>query len=293
MQGFSRPISLTIFCWFLVGAGAWTLLALPLSLNSRGSMQLVQMMGISPTAMISLNIASSLLNLIAGIAMLRRHNAGRVLYLVGAPILLVATLIFYGFSFQVFVFLGMIVYGLFVVLLTRESVSDYFSRVEPAADDTPEFVAQNAILDTVTTKRLASVLLLIPGGVILICWMLLLFPLSDSLVSAMIISLVCGLLACAFVVPAIFLWGRRRWASVLGTLFAFVGGLLIAVALVFFEFTSMPQFRIFLVRLDPAILKEVTRGSLISGIAALMVGGLLLLLQRVNDGGQSTGADSI
>ena len=59
--------------------------------------------------------------------------------------------------------------------------------------------------------------------------------------------------------------------------------MLLLMALMFFQFISMPEFSNQFAKVDPGIMDNMIRGSLIFGIAAAIVGALLIVLQREND----------
>jgi hypothetical protein len=55
------------------------------------------------------------------------------------------------------------------------------------------------------------------------------------------------------------------------------------MSLMLLQFTSMPELRNQFAKIDPDMMDDMIRGSLIFGIAATVIGGLLILLQREND----------
>lgn len=271
MMNTPRPASLTIFCWYLVAEAVWTVLVVLMFSGQHAMRTLLQMVGVSPMGVVLRSTIGALVDIVAATAMLRRRGWGRGLYLLGTPMLLGWSMILYDDRLRVLFLVGVIAYGSFIILLMRQPVSEYFAGVGAPADNFS------------STRKLTSVLLLIIGGALMVCWLMLLAPISRTLLTAGVASGFCGLLGFAVIIPAVVLWGRARWASVLGTLFLIVSAVLLLVAVMVSEFTSIPDLRVLFVNVDPAFIGNLIHGSLVFGLVTGIAGGVLVFIQRERD----------
>lgn len=208
---------------------------------------------------------------------------GRRLYLVATPLVLLLSIATYGLKLMSIHLIGVVVYAVFSMLLTRRGPSDYFAQKELSASPSGKAETVTFTKDTASGKKIISVILLVVSGFILITWFMMLLPMSGSFFALVFVSGLFGIIASALIVPAIFLWGRKKWAVLLGTLLSSIGGMLLLMALMFYQFTSMPEFSNQFAKVDPGIMDNVIRGSVIFGIATAVVGVLLIVLQREND----------
>lgn len=276
-------MSLSIISWFLIVTSGWAVLYTPFGLDNPVTQQMFQTTGASPKAVLIVGFISGITTVIAGIAMLKRQKWGRQLYLIMTPLVLLLSAALYNFKLIGILLLGFLMYGVFTLLLTRPAVNDYFSNIgltEPLPSDTP--TGSNA-QSTTNGKRIASVFLLIPGGLFLATWFLMILHMASNFLALVFMSAFCGILAGAFIIPAIFLWGRKQWVGVLGTLTTCVGGMLLMISLALYSFTTMEGIQEQFAAVDPAFLEQMIYGSLIFGIAGALIGGLLIILQRDKD----------
>lgn len=276
-----RPVSVTIICWFLILTAMWAVLAAPIVLLSPVTRQMVEESTQSPVAGLVLSVIVGVLDIAAGVGMLNRRRWGLRLYLVGTPVLLAVSWAIQGEGSIGLQLLSLGLYGVFLGLLTRPPARAYFSAAESEAEI--EASPQPVLQEPMTGKKLAAVFLLFPGGLMLATSFMVLHSLAGQPVALIILSVIGGGMAAAFIVPGIFLWGRARWRAVLGTLLCCVGGILLMMAAVFDQVVEMEEFRRQTAAVDPEMFSRIGSGSLLFGIGSLIVGALLLVLQREKD----------
>lgn len=102
-----RPISVTIMSWLLIVASVLMLIAVLPGLTTQ-----------------FWNLPICAIYIASGIAMLKGRNWGRLLYLFFVPIFFIAKWLLSGFHFRA----SIIVYIIYLVLLTRPGVSAFFSN---------------------------------------------------------------------------------------------------------------------------------------------------------------------
>jgi hypothetical protein len=90
-------------------------------------------------------------------------------------------------------------------------------------------------------------------------------------------------IACCFIVPALYLWGWKRWAILLGTLHAVVGGQLLMMAGALHQISTAPQFHQQLAATDPVMMEKIMHGSLVAGTVSVIIGAGLIFVQKVLD----------
>jgi len=278
-----RPISISIISWFLIITAVWTIFYTPFSINNPVTQQIFQATGASPLVALLIGELGGIANITAGAAMLKRRRWGRQLYLIATPVTLILSVLLYGVKFFGILLFGFVMYGVFFVLLTRRPASDYFSNSVSSLTESTDVHSSPVVQEAMTGKRVASILLLIPGGFILFTWFMMILPMSSSALGLIFLSAIFGVLASAFVIPAVLLWGRKRWAVVVGTLITSVGGMLLMISVMFYSFTTIDAFREQFANVNPTIMEQLILGSLIIGIAAAAIGALLILLQKEYD----------
>lgn len=245
---------------------------------------MMHVMGITPMTMILLSFVGGVVDLAAGVAMLKRQRWGRQCYLIASPLFLMLTIFLYHFKYLGFSLIGVVMYGVFFIVLTRRPVSDFFSSSIVIPSAPPRMSVEPSGEPDRTGKRIASICLLIPGGLFLNAWLMEIVPMSNvSPIGAFFISAVFGVFTLLFIVPAVFLWGRKRWAGFLGAFMSAVGGGLFMEAVVFYQLSTVEAFRQQFAQIDPDMIDQLTRGSFIFGIVSLVIGLLLIILQRTND----------
>jgi hypothetical protein len=284
-----RPVSVTIISWYLILVFGLLLVSAPFVLNEPETRKFLAISGASPVAALLLSVAGGIAFISAGVAMLKGKDWGRKLYLSAAPVSLAVTIWLYGTKFIVINIPGLVFYGVLLFFLTRPAVSAYFSGSPEAVILKAGVQPGPGFVESLTARKIIGALLLIPGGFILTAWFMMILPMSASGVESIIISGIFGFLALMFIVPAVFLWGWRQWAGLLGTLFVSVGGFLLISAVTFYQLPSMEEFHDQFAKLDPALMGQMAQGSLMFGTGSLVIGGLLILLQRVNSKERSGG----
>jgi hypothetical protein len=130
----SRPKVVTVIAWLIIAKAALlavpTLIYLIPSIRDEGR-ELLQSQGYSFAISIAWALVGAAVRVVCGVALLRRQAWGRVLYFAYIPVAYLLTLYLYGFKPKDL--FGLVVFGIFVVLLTRPPVLEYFSaRHEPA-----------------------------------------------------------------------------------------------------------------------------------------------------------------
>ena len=240
-------------------------------------------MGVSPLLPIFLNILDEIASMTAGIAMLKGLKWGRQLYLIITPIFILAHLLLFGLSILGVLLFGIVIYALFFAMLTRGASSVYFSDSEDAAVIPPGGLPKSPTHEPLSGKKIASIILLLIGGSILIGWMMMVPGLADNLLTLTFFSVLLGGLACATIIPAVFLWDRKRWVMILGVLLTSVSAFQLMTSLLLYQFTSLEGFRDLFAKLDPETMQQMIWASLISGIVAAVIGVPLIILQREND----------
>ena len=230
-----------------------------------------------------LSLFGGIINLVSGAAILKRKIWGRRVYFIITPIILLISIEMYGTKFLFLFLLAFIFYLLFVFLLTRPSVTEYFETTITENPQSKVNVIAKHNGTSTDGKKIFSVILLIMGGFMLTTWFMIIYLVSDNIFALMFLSLFCGGITCAFIIPAIFLWNKKKWAGITGTLLTTVGGVLLMMALMFYQFTSTEGLKEEFSKIDPMIMDQMIRGSFIFGCASAIVGGLFLLLQRENN----------
>ncbi len=278
-----RPIAVALISWFYIITSGISLLFVPFTANNPVFEQSFRAFSVSSETVILLNVISSGTNVTCGVAMFIGKRWGRQIYFVLTPLLMLASMALYNFKMPLMFLLGFVMYGAFVILLTRPSVNTFFSAQASLAPPSPTNTAENIVRSSLDGKKIASIALLVPGGFILMGSFMVIIPLSNTPLALLMVGTLFGIFACAFIIPAVFLWGRGRWAILLGTFLMSVGGMLLMSSLGMYQVSSLPEFQIQFSKVDPDFLDQMTRSCLIFGIGALISGGLLVLLQRVTD----------
>lgn len=295
-----RPVSIAIISWYLIIVSGGAVIFLPFSLHTAATQQFMVVVGASPLASLLIGGIFGIVNVVAGAAMLNKRNWGRSLYLIGAPVGFLFTIIFNGIKLLPLMLSGFVIYAIILVFLFNRRSTEYFlnQTVEvplPNGSTDQTVSISNATALPVSgianpefsiTKRIASVLLLIPGGFTVYMWSLLLIPLSSKfqVSGVLMLSGFFFVVSSAFIIPAIFLWGRKRWAVVLGTLLATVSGVLLMIALTSYQLKDFgPEANAAFAKIDPQFLDLLTRGMLFFGIVNGGIAIALIMYQRFRD----------
>jgi hypothetical protein len=123
-----RPTSVTVVCWILIVMAGTSLIASTLTLNNPAAQEIMSASPIPVSIQYAMMYAGLLITLISGIAMLKRQNWARLLYvgwsLLGFIISLATT------SMKVLMIPGIIVFLIFVFFLFRHKANEYFKAAE-------------------------------------------------------------------------------------------------------------------------------------------------------------------
>ncbi|MBI4287717.1 MAG: hypothetical protein HY671_04710 [Chloroflexi bacterium] len=124
MEKPKRPASVTIIAWVTVVSGGVSLATAPLTLITPEGLRALQIQPVSPAVAIAAGVIGGIVNLAAGLAMLKGLNWSRVLFVYYGLASTIFTLAAYGL--QPIQIVGIVVYLIFVVLLLRPRASSYF-----------------------------------------------------------------------------------------------------------------------------------------------------------------------
>lgn len=125
MNGKVRPTSVTVVAVILLALNAMGILMTVVMSGSPKMIEVCEKMGTTVGAAIATTVVSGGIAVAAAIGMLKGMNWGRWLYIVYFPIAAVIGIVRFGFSLMSVP--PIIVYVVFVVLLTRKNATDYFA----------------------------------------------------------------------------------------------------------------------------------------------------------------------
>jgi len=129
-----RPRSVTLIAWYTIINSLLHAVMLPQLMRTSLGRKTLLVVGVPLNVVQSWTLASSLIHAIAGIAMLRQRNWGRVLYLGFWPVALTLTVILYGV--HLYDVVAAALYALFFIVLTRPTVAAFFRSRKPGVTDT-------------------------------------------------------------------------------------------------------------------------------------------------------------
>jgi hypothetical protein len=217
LQTKPRPLPLTITGWWLAVSGIMSLFSLAYSLDS-GVRAIWASFGISPVAAIVPALISGIGDCGSGIAILQGKQWGRTLYLVlgAAAVLYSAAIPFVSFPMTA---LGLVVYIVLAYILSRPSTNAYFEGTYEVAAEVHEYRralrrVREMDRNASDIKRVFAVLFAAVGGVLLS--VLVQMPLFASGGVLVFMGIFFGLPAVVALAVGVWLWGRRRWAAVVG-----------------------------------------------------------------------------
>ncbi len=282
-----RPTSLTIISWILILMNGWALLILPFSFQNPVTQNLIEAIHIHPAIILFFNLVTEGIAITSGIFMLRRNNWARRLYLIATPVLFACTILIYHFQFISFMLIGFVVYGILAYFLTRKPVSEYLTGEIPALAVGPDAVpVPLPVLQAASAaepdgaKKGVSILLLGMSGFFLWMWLLVSSVIFKSVAAFVFLTIILGGIAAAFMIPAIRMWNRKKWALLFGSVLAAAGAFDVFFGLIFLQMSSTPELAQTFSRLDPGQIHQMTQGAFIFGLGALVIGLLLVLYQR-------------
>jgi len=273
----ARPLSVTIISWYLIIISVFGILGL----SSAGSIPFSHAMIKDSVLANNMFIVSGLLNvaisIAAGIGMLKRKNRARLLYFYGTPIVMLVGLFIYNSSyFLFFTPIGLIFYLVLFYFLTRKPVLHYF--VENPLESAPPFVNPSPFLEKEkpdVVRRLVGVLSLVVGGSILNGWLMMTQMLFENLATFIVGSLFLFVPSSAFVLFGLWLWGWKRWLSVLGFFLVATGAFSIMTGYMLHLFTS-PNMKAMFANIDTTKFGEISDSAIINGIVVALVGAAML-----------------
>jgi hypothetical protein len=125
----NRPIAVTVVAWLIIAKAAWiglpTLLYLVPSIRDEAE-ELLQMQGFSFLGSITWSLSGAAVRAACGMALLTGRAWGRLLYFIYVPFAYVLSVHLYGiFPRDLW---GLLVFSVFVILLTRPQATWYFRR---------------------------------------------------------------------------------------------------------------------------------------------------------------------
>lgn len=286
--GTGRPLPVTIVGWWLLVTGAFQILAYASTSNP-----LLQEMwkdqGLNTEIIVIWSVIAGIGHVAAAIGILRGQRWGRTIYLVVGLLGTVAGAAILGSTLAMSL-ISVLIYGVFVFILTRPDAEAYFSGTyEPPA---PERELRSALRtarsrDRTTSdlQRVFGILIAAGAGFLL----LMAFYSAGLLLSEGVMAVV---LTGFFLVPAglalalaTLLWGRTRWAGLVGWtlgvagLWAALSGLSLMMAMDTEYWTAIAD------ELESGMVLNRQSAIVISlfGVLALIAGVALVLRQRSKD----------
>lgn len=121
-----RPTSLGIIGWFIIVTSAISLVETPLSLRNPVAFEMISRALLPVWATLAVAFVSALLNIVAGIGVLKGHSWSRTLYVAVAVIGLVVSVI--STPFKALLIPGVVILALFSFFLFRPAATAYFHR---------------------------------------------------------------------------------------------------------------------------------------------------------------------
>jgi len=131
-----RPRSVTLIAWYTIVNSLLHAVMFPGLMSTSMGRKTLLAVGVPLSVAMVWTFTSSLTHAIAGIAMLKQRNWGRVLYLGFWPVALTLTMILNGV--HLYDVVAIILYGVFCIVLTRPIVAAFFRhRTLELRDTTP------------------------------------------------------------------------------------------------------------------------------------------------------------
>jgi hypothetical protein len=129
-----RPIRVTVIAWLLIASGILAVFAIPITLLMP---LLDRNLPSIPITSIAMSVVNSIVDLVSGIAMLKRLKWSRWLYLITNPSFTVVNNVLSWQRYGSFEIIGLIFWGIFYIvillLLLSPPSSAYFNRTEMSA----------------------------------------------------------------------------------------------------------------------------------------------------------------
>lgn len=276
-----RPLVVSIICWFLISTSILSILWFLLILNNPSTLQVCINWGVTPIKMFLSYLWFVIITVIACIAMLKRQRWGLHLYFIGILLSIMQALALYGIKKLPMVVPSLVLNAVIFIMLTGQSATNYFST-SVQGEDTAVNSGEQGGRGISGGRQALSIILLVLGG-LAINISLMFIPLWRSPKELVILSGIFVCLACIFVVPAVFIWGRKRWSLVLGTFFTVAGGFLLYIVLVLMQSIFWPVSSHQMAIRDDMTTEQILFSAFVSGIAEVGLGLLLTSHQRRKD----------
>lgn len=276
-----KPISLSIICWFLIISSVITLF-LTFSQESR---EYSELMGVPVWYGLTQSLLTSLLLLVSAVAMLKRKQWGRTLYLVFYPIpILISFFVIDNLQLALVITgFGIAIYLVLLYLLFRQDVSDFF-KGQYSPDNVTSYPLKRLRASQRAesiTRRVFAIIAFIIAGIFLLL-ITLSFSFFDDPFGLTVFSVIMGTPAAILLLLGTFLWGMKRWAESIGWLLCGLGAYSFFSFLGFKAITSgiLPVQEV--QPLDPEVMHAMTQGSF-TGVFYAIIGIGLLVLQYNTD----------
>jgi hypothetical protein len=123
-----RPKSITVVCWFLIISVAFSLIAIPWTINNPITQKIMAQSAIPISLQYAMMFVGLFITLLCSIAMLKRQNWARILYVVWNIIVII-----YGIAtspMKAMAIPGLIVILIIAFFLFRPKANEYFKATE-------------------------------------------------------------------------------------------------------------------------------------------------------------------
>lgn len=120
-----RPLAVTIVSWYLIISGIITLIAIPFSLNSEITQKVLANTPVPIGIQYAIMFSGLVVSIASGVAMLKGHNWGRVLYVIWQLLALTYTVT--TSPIRATVIPGSIIYIIVVFCIINVKANVYFS----------------------------------------------------------------------------------------------------------------------------------------------------------------------
>jgi hypothetical protein len=282
-----RPLSTSIVSWYLLIGGAIALVMVPVSLLNSDATQALEGMNVSPQIMLGTSLIFSTISLIAGIAILRRQNWGKTLYIASMPAGLLFNIYAAGLAYWVSTAFGVAVYGVIVFFLMRPAATRWLKKLPAEATPAAETDATAPVMEAqpVSGGQIAGIILMVLAAFFLMAWGMMVYPLAGEKAALLVMSAIMGIPTLLFAILGIFLWGFRRWKMSLGILLASSGGMLLLMGALMWQSREIiaDQLRRQSPKADTRFGYKLSEGGFIVGGPMALSGGALIALQVLLD----------
>lgn len=277
-----RPLSVTIIGWFLLVVGIINIFTIFTLLSPKGQ-ELLKSTGRFFELSTALVVISVLIHILAGIAILKGKNWGRLLYLyfIGAFMIIgwfITTLVF-----PIIVVVNLVQYGLILFFLTRTNAAAFFSQESQTQPDWPTRSVVESQTNSSQPIKIGTTIRKIIGGALAILgifWMLTTTAASIALFRdkgslALVVFVFYLIIGALLIIPSVFIWGKKEWQNLFGISFTIAGliGLFAAVPMYFMAQSTQWQKMVTATNqtIDPGAFTRTSDLSLVLGVASLVI----------------------